>query len=184
MAQVIRSPKTYDVIVVGSGAGGGMAAKILTEGGMNVALLEAGPEVHPEKDYKMFMWPYDLAHRGIGVGGRQAEDFGEFLAPNGSWDIQGEPYTSAPGSDFHWFRSRIVGGRTNHWGRIALRFAPIDFRSYTRDGLGSDWPISTTTSRRTTTKSKATSASLARKKMCRARPTACFCRRRSRVAPN
>ncbi len=142
MAQVIRSPKTYDVIVVGSGAGGGMAAKILTEGGMNVALLEAGPEVHPEKDFKMFMWPYDLPHRGIGVGGRQAEDFGEFLAPNGSWDIQGEPYTSAPGSDFHWFRSRIVGGRTNHWGRIALRFAPIDFRSYTRDGLGSDWPIS------------------------------------------
>jgi len=142
MAQVIRSPKTYDVIVVGSGAGGGMAAKILTEGGMNVALLEAGPEVHPEKDFKMFMWPYDLPHRGIGVGGRQAEDFGEFLAPNGSWDIQGEPYTSAPGSNFHWFRSRIVGGRTNHWGRIALRFAPIDFRSYTRDGLGSDWPIS------------------------------------------
>ena len=49
MAQVIRSPKTYDVIVVGSGAGGGMAAKILTEGGMNVALLEAGPDVHPGK---------------------------------------------------------------------------------------------------------------------------------------
>ena len=142
MAQVNRSPKTYDVIVVGSGAGGGMAAKILTEGGMNVALLEAGPDVHPEKDYKMFMWPYDLPHRGIGVGGHQSEDFGEFLAPNGSWDIQGEPYTSAPGSDFRWFRSRIVGGRTNHWGRIALRFAPIDFRSYTRDGLGSDWPIS------------------------------------------
>ncbi len=130
------------MIVVGSGAGGGMAAKILTEGGMNVALLEAGPDAHPEKDFKMFVWPYELAHRGIGVGGRQAEDFGEFLAPNGSWDIQGEPYTSAPGSDFHWFRSRIVGGRTNHWGRIALRFAPIDFRSYSRDGLGSDWPIS------------------------------------------
>src|ERR1700759_5081101 len=142
MAQVVGAAKTYDVIVVGSGAGGGMAAKILTEGGMNVALLEAGPEVHPEKNYKMFWWAYELAHRGIGVGGRQSEDFGEFLAPNGSWDIQGEPYTSAPGSDFHWFRSRIVGGRTNHWGRIALRFAPVDFRSYSRDGLGSDWPIS------------------------------------------
>src|SRR4029077_18423519 len=142
MAQVIRSPKTYEVIVVGSGAGGGMAAKVLTQGGLNVAMLEAGPQVHPEKDYKMFAWPYDLPHRGVGVGGRQAEDFGEFLAPNGSWNIHGEPYTSAPGSNFQWFRSRIVGGRTNHWGRIALRFAPIDFRSYTRDGLGSDWPIS------------------------------------------
>ena len=78
----------------------------------------------------------------VGVGGRAAENFGEFLAPNGAWDIEGEPYTSAPGSDFRWFRSRIVGGRTNHWGRIALRFSPIDFKSYTRDGLGSDWPIS------------------------------------------
>ena len=69
------------------------------------------------------------------------ENFGEFLAPNGAWTIEGEPYTSAPGSNFQWFRSRIVGGRTNHWGRIALRFAPIDFKSYTRDGLGTDWPI-------------------------------------------
>ena len=141
MAQVNRSPKTYDVCIIGSGAGGGMAAKILTEGGLDVALLEAGPQVHPEKDYKMFMWPYDLPHRGVGVGGKAAENFGEFLAPNGAWQIEGEPYVSAYGTDFQWFRSRIVGGRTNHWGRIALRFAPVDFRSKTRDGFGDDWPI-------------------------------------------
>lgn len=142
MAQVQRLPKTYDVCVIGSGAGGGMAAKILTEGGLNVVMLEAGLQVYPEKDYKMLMWPYELPHRGAGVGGKAAENFGEFLAPNGAWQIEGEPYTSAPGADFQWFRSRIVGGRTNHWGRIALRFAPVDFRSKTRDGLGDDWPIS------------------------------------------
>jgi choline dehydrogenase-like flavoprotein len=142
MAQITRSPKTYDVCVIGSGAGGGMAAKVLTEGGLNVVMLEAGPQVYPEKDYKMLMWPYDLPHRGAGVGGRASEDFGEFLAPNGAWEIEGEPYTSAPGANFRWFRSRIVGGRTNHWGRIALRFAPVDFQSRTRDGLGDDWPIS------------------------------------------
>src|ERR1700758_475509 len=141
MAQITRSPKTYDVVVIGSGAGGGMAAKILTEGGLNVALLEAGPQVYPEKDYKMLMWPYEAPHRGAGVGGSALENFGEFLAPNGAWNIAGEPYTSAPGADFQWFRSRIVGGRTNHWGRIALRFAPVDFQSYTRDSLGADWPI-------------------------------------------
>src|SRR5271167_3941444 len=141
MAQVIRTPKTYDVCIIGSGAGGGMAAKVLTEGGLSVVMLEAGPPVYPEKDYKMFMWPYDLPHRGVGVGGKAAENFGEFLAPNGAWQIEGEPYTSAPGANFQWFRSRIVGGRTNHWGRIALRFSPVDFKSKTRDALGEDWPI-------------------------------------------
>ena len=141
MTQVMRAPKSYDVCVIGSGAGGGMAAKILTEGGLSVALLEAGPPVNPEKDYKMFVWPYELPHRGVGVGGKAADNFGEFLAPNGAWNIAGEPYTSAPESNFQWFRSRIVGGRTNHWGRIALRFAPVDFKSKSRDGLGEDWPI-------------------------------------------
>ena len=141
MSQVIRSPQTYDVCIVGSGAGGGMAAKILTEGGLSVALLEAGPPLYPEKDFKMLMWPYELPHRGAGVGGLASENFSEFLAPNGAWNIEGEPYTSAPGANFKWFRSRIVGGRTNHWGRIALRFAPIDFVSGTRDGLGDNWPI-------------------------------------------
>jgi choline dehydrogenase-like flavoprotein len=141
VTQVIRSPKTYDVCVIGSGAGGGMAAKVLTEGGLTVALLEAGGPVNPGTDYKMFLWPYDLPHRGVGVGGKAAENFGEFLAPNGAWKIEGEPYTSAPGANFQWFRSRIVGGRTNHWGRIALRFSPIDFKSKTRDGIGDDWPI-------------------------------------------
>jgi len=142
MAQINRTHKTYDACIIGSGAGGGMAAKILTEGGLNVVLLEAGPQVHPEKDFKMLMWPYELPHRGAGVGGKGAENFSEFLAPNGAWQIDGEPYTSAPGANFQWFRSRIVGGRTNHWGRIALRFAPVDFQSNTRDGLGDDWPIS------------------------------------------
>jgi choline dehydrogenase-like flavoprotein len=141
VTQVIRSPKTYDVCVIGSGAGGGMAAKVLTEGGLTVALLEAGGPVNPGTDYKMFLWPYDLPHRGVGVGGKAAENFGEFLAPNGAWKIEGEPYTSAVGANFQWFRSRIVGGRTNHWGRIALRFSPIDFKSKTRDGIGDDWPI-------------------------------------------
>src|SRR5260370_35307213 len=118
-----------------------MAVKILTEGGLSVALLEAGPQVYPEKDFKMVMWPYELPHRGAGVGGAAHENFGEFLAPNGAWDIAGEPYTSAPGADFQWFRCTIVGGRTHHWGRIALRLAPVDFQADTRNSLGGDCPI-------------------------------------------
>src|SRR5881398_41947 len=143
MAQVSRSPKVYEVCIIGSGAAGGAAAKVLTEGGLNVVMLEAGPPLHPEKDFKMFAWPYQLPHRGVGVGGKlRGELNSEFMAPNGAWQIEGEPYTSADGANFQWFRSRIVGGRTNHWGRIALRFAPVDFQSKTRDGLGDDWPIS------------------------------------------
>ena len=146
MFQVIRSPKVYDVCIIGSGAAGGTAAKVLTEGGLNVVLLEAGPPVVPARDFKEHMWPYDLPHRGEGVGGKHREGIesvnDEFLAPNGFWNIEGEPYTTAPGSTFYWFRSRIVGGRTNHWGRIALRFAPVDFRARSHDGMGDDWPIS------------------------------------------
>jgi choline dehydrogenase-like flavoprotein len=145
MAQVNRSPKVYDVCIVGSGAAGGTAAKILTEGGLNVLMLEAGGPLNPEVDFKEHVWPYELPHRGAGVGGHALEPgYGlenEFIAPTGAWTIEGEPYTSAPGSTFRWYRSRIVGGRTNHWGRIALRFAPVDFKSKTRDGLGDDWPI-------------------------------------------
>jgi choline dehydrogenase-like flavoprotein len=146
MLQVIRSPKVYDVCIIGSGAAGGTAAKVLTEGGLNVVLLEAGPPVIAARDFKEHMWPYDLPHRGEGVGGKHRDGIesvnDEFLAPNGFWNIEGEPYTTAPGSTFYWFRSRIVGGRTNHWGRIALRFAPVDFRARSHDGMGDDWPIS------------------------------------------
>jgi choline dehydrogenase-like flavoprotein len=141
MAQVVRSPTIYDVCIVGSGAAGGTAAKVLTEGGLSVAMLEAGPPLNPEKDFKEHVWPYELPHRGEGVGGKARADFSEFLAPNGAWQIEGEPYTNAPDSHFRWFRSRIVGGRTNHWGRIALRFAPVDFRVRSTDGMGDDWPI-------------------------------------------
>jgi choline dehydrogenase-like flavoprotein len=143
MSQVVRSAKVYDVCIIGSGAGGGTAAKVLTEGGLNVVMLEAGPLLNPRKDYKEHVWPYALPHRGADIGGWARHELnGEFLAPNGFWEIEGEPYTSAPGSSFRWFRSRIEGGRTNHYGRISLRMSPADMKARSRDGLGDDWPIS------------------------------------------
>jgi choline dehydrogenase-like flavoprotein len=136
--QIIRNRTLYDVCIVGSGAGGGMAAKVLTEAGANVVMLEAGPMWDPVKDSKMFAWPYDTQRRGNATNERQ---FGEFDAALGGWTLDGEPYTMAPGETWDWFRSRMLGGRTNHWGRISLRMGPDDFRRKSLDGLGDDWPI-------------------------------------------
>jgi choline dehydrogenase-like flavoprotein len=136
--QIISSRRIYDVCIVGSGAGGGMAAKVLTEAGADVLMLEAGPNWDPVKDSKMFAWNYDSPRRGASIPERQ---FGEYDAALGGWTLDGEPYTTAPGEEFLWFRSRMLGGRTNHWGRISLRWGPDDFRPRRLDGLGDDWPI-------------------------------------------
>jgi len=129
---------TYDVCVIGSGAGGGMAAHALTKAGARVALLEAGQMWDPVKDGAMLKWPYDSPRRGASTRERP---FGEFDGCIGGWQIDGEPYTTAPGTKFDWWRARMLGGRTNHWGRISLRFGPYDFNRKSRDGLGDDWPI-------------------------------------------
>ena len=127
-----------DVVIVGSGAGGGMAAYMLTRAGARVTLLEAGPLWWPDENSDMWKWNYESPRRG---GSTKLRPFGEFDAGDGGWDIEGEPYTRAPGTTFDWYRGRMLGGRTNHWGRISLRFGPHDFRRKSIDGLGDDWPI-------------------------------------------
>jgi choline dehydrogenase-like flavoprotein len=129
----------YDVCIVGSGAGGAMAAYELTRQGARVVVLEAGPWWDNSKDSAMLKMPWDTPLRG---GSTPERPFGEHDACLGGWDIPGEPYTVAQGSQFRWWRGRMLGGRTNHWGRISLRFGPRDFKSRSHDGLGDDWPIS------------------------------------------
>src|SRR5690242_2159472 len=139
MAQVKASPKTYDVVIVGSGAGGGVAAQVLANAGAKICMLEAGDWFDCTKQSDMFGWPYNAPHRA--AGGKE-KPFGYFDATLlGGWEVPGEPYVNAPGSDWLWWRARMLGGRTNHYGRISLRMGPYDFKPYSRDGKGFDWPI-------------------------------------------
>ncbi|HAC16623.1 MAG TPA: GMC family oxidoreductase [Bacteroidetes bacterium] len=137
--QIKTSGDMYDVVIVGSGAGGGMAAKILAQAGLSIAVMEAGPDYDParEEDRTQLRPPWESPRRGANT----QRAFGDFDAAFGGWDIEGEPYTRAEGTQFDWFRSRMLGGRTNHWGRISLRFGPDDFKRGDIDGLSDSWPI-------------------------------------------
>ena len=159
--------KTYDVLVVGSGAAGGMAAHVLTGHGLDVLMLEAGVQVDFEEEVRSTEWPYHHPRRGKlppdtyvlneldykRLKPPYAQNLGRYTNVV-SWQQLGEgpdytkkffvnekdhPYT---GTNFSWVRSRALGGKTNVWGRLALRLSDYDFKAASRDGYGDDWPIS------------------------------------------
>lgn len=135
-----KTQAEYDVVVVGSGAAGAMTAYALAMDGVKVLMLEAGRNYTPETETPMFRLPEQAPLRGNGTPDKP---FGFYDSTvDGGWQVPGEPYASAEGVDFMWWRSRMLGGRTNHWGRISLRMGPYDFKPKNRDGLGFDWPIS------------------------------------------
>jgi choline dehydrogenase-like flavoprotein len=136
--QIKKQPKQYDAVIVGSGAGGGMAAYVLANAGLKVCLLEAGENYDPAINSSQLKNPWESPRRGASTKFRP---FGDFDACYWGWQIDGEPFTHAPGDKWEWWRARMVGGRTNHWGRISLRFGPKDFKRHSIDGLGDDWPI-------------------------------------------
>src|SRR5437016_3775466 len=156
--------KTYDAIVVGSGAAGGMAAHVLTSHGMQVLLLEAGKKLPIEQELRSMEWPYDNAHRGYlppeshsltfneytirnppyGAGSEKAKHLHSYVGSsdyvkNIVVDEREHPFT---GTNYAWVRARCLGGKTNIWGRLALRLSDYDFKAKSRDGFGEDWPIS------------------------------------------
>jgi choline dehydrogenase-like flavoprotein len=135
--QIKKSTTVYDAVIVGSGAGGGMAGYVLAHAGLKVLMLEAGPFFDPRTDAQQLKFSYESPRRGAST----TRPFGDFDAAYGGWELDGEPYTTKDKTEFNWFRARMLGGRTNHWGRISLRMGPKDFKSHQLDGLTDDWPI-------------------------------------------
>jgi choline dehydrogenase-like flavoprotein len=155
--------KHYDAIVIGSGAAGGMAAHVLTSHGMKVLMLEAGKKLPIDKELRSMEWPYDNPYRGKLPPDRHALSYNEYdirkppygpgfekykhlhsyignndYVKNIVVDERENPYT---GTNYAWVRARCLGGKTNIWGRLALRFSDYDFKAKSHDGFGEDWPI-------------------------------------------
>jgi choline dehydrogenase-like flavoprotein len=134
--------RDYDVIVVGSGAAGGQSAYTLSMSGARVLMLEAGRNYVPEHETPMFQTRGEAPLRGASTPDKP---FGFHDATvDGGWQVPGEPYVNTTQEDsgrFDWWRARMLGGRTNHWGRYSFRNGPYDFKPRSRDGLGFDWPL-------------------------------------------
>ncbi len=157
---------TYDAVVIGSGAAGGMAAHVLTSQGMKVLMLEAGKKLDINKELNSMQWPYEHPRRGEMPPGHHAISLNEYnirqppyAGPDSKFTkvysyVQGWSYTDYSknivvdekehpysGTNYAWVRARCLGGKTNLWGRLALRLSDYDFKAKRRDGFGEDWPI-------------------------------------------
>lgn len=106
----------YDVVVIGSGAGGGTLSARLAELGANVLVLEGGPDLNTRTDFNTHALPFEFPSRHIPI-----------MKPG------------KPGMDSE--RSRGLGGKTQLWNAVALRFSQRDFKGRSHDGAGEDWPF-------------------------------------------
>ena len=134
--------KEYDVLIVGSGAAGGMAAYTLTRKGVNCLLLEAGPLVDFTRQRELKP-VYELPYRGLGKPGRLGLTYqsNEFNANQWIDETQG-PYTFDPKSPYSWPRVRMIGGKSLFWARMSYRLSDFEFKGKDHDGYGENWPIS------------------------------------------
>ena len=134
--------ETVDVLIIGSGHSGGMAAKVLTEKGINCLMLNAGPVVDMNKDTEVKA-AYQLPYRGFMQPGQLPHVFqaSEFNA--NTWvDEKEVPYTYDPENVYNWVRVRLFGGRSLFWSRQSFRISDYEFKAKSRGGYGDDWPIS------------------------------------------
>jgi choline dehydrogenase-like flavoprotein len=134
--------QVFDVAVIGTGAGGGMALRTLCEAGLKVCAINAGRRLDPRKDFRNHRMPWDMKFHGFGDPATRKDSIGYMDSEwvDGVWEHE-IPFTTAPGTKWTWPRCFAVGGKTNFWGRSSARFADVDFRAASIAGVGTDWPM-------------------------------------------
>ncbi len=130
MMQAQKSAEVHDVVIIGTGAAGGMAAWNLTRQGLNVLMLDAGTKFN-RAQFWSHVKPWE-APRKLDAGQHPPQFF---------VDVREQPYHTLPGQPFDLLRVWGRGGKTNVWGRVALRYSDLDFAGAERDGWEIPWPI-------------------------------------------
>ena len=136
--------RTYDAIVIGSGASGGWAAKELCDKGLKTLILERGRNVEHIKDYPTASKaPWELEHRGT-VSMQQRKDYqgARFLREETlHWVLKDDEQPFVQEKPFRWVRGYHMGGKSLMWARQTQRWSDYDFGGPVRDGFAVDWPI-------------------------------------------
>jgi choline dehydrogenase-like flavoprotein len=130
MMQASSSREVHDVVIVGSGASGGMAAWNLTRQGVKVLMLDAGTKF-ARPQFWSHVKPWQAQQR-LASGQRPPQFY---------VDLKTAPYRTPPGQPFDQVRVWGRGGKTNIWGRVSLRYSDLDFAGAERDGWEIPWPI-------------------------------------------
>ncbi len=128
--QIKKSPEVHDVLIIGSGASGGMAAWNLTRKGVNVLMVDAGTKFNRAQFWSHVKPWEDRQRRAAGQ-----------VPPRFYVDTKEQPYASDPAGPFDLVRVWGRGGKTNVWGRVALRYSDVDFAGPEHDGWEIPWPI-------------------------------------------
>lgn len=136
--------RTYDAIVIGSGASGGWAAKELCDKGLKTLVLERGRNVEHVKDYPTASKaPWEFKYRGI-VPIAQRKDYqGARVLREETlhWALKDDEQPFIQEKPFRWVRGYHVGGKSLLWARQTQRWSDYDFEGPVRDGFAVDWPI-------------------------------------------
>lgn len=136
--------RTYDAIVIGSGASGGWAAKELCDKGLKTLVLERGRDVKHIKDYPTAgKAPWQFEHRGT-VPLSQRKDYQNLRFMREEtfhWSLRDDEQPIIQEKPFRWFRGYHVGGKSLLWARQTQRWSDFDFDGPVRDGFAIDWPI-------------------------------------------